>query len=188
MEISQMLEKAKLISEAMNEPSEEKNNNDTSLNTDNFEQALKIVKLMKVMGELNKINQEVNQEVLNEKNEIKALEEKKPPIADFDQDLQTPAIRTIKAAIPYLDFEYQKNIGIMVKVIELDNLIKSYKNTAEAMTTGRKEGWQKEMLLSMKKELDRKNQYYIDMLVRFMDIKDIIGKLELEEVNDGEKV
>lgn len=184
MELSQMLEKAKLISEAMNENTEEKNK-EPALNTDNFEQALKIVKLMKVMGEINKINQEINQEGNNKKEEISVLEDKK--IVDFEQDMQTPAIRTIKAAIPYLDFEYQKNIGIMVKVIELDNLIKSYKNTAEAMTTGRKEGWQKDMLLSMKTELDKKNQYYIDMLVRFMDIKDIIGKLK-EEDKDGEKV
>lgn len=179
MEISQMLEKAKAISDAVNNPSDEniENNNDS----DNFKQAMQIVNLIKIMSEINKVNKEIN-------SDDESIYEKKEIISEFEQDLQTPAIRTIKAAIPYLDFEYQKNIGIMIKIIELDNLIKKYRNTAATMDTGKKDGWQKDMLLAMKSELDKKNQYYIDMLVRFMDIKDIIAKLKLEENEDGTEI
>ncbi len=180
MDITQMLEKAKTISEAVDSVQAENKSEDLN----NFDQTMRIVKLVKIMSEINKLNKEFEPENKN----IAALEEKKETAQEVEQDLQTPAIRTIKAAIPYLDFEYQKNIGIMIKIIELDNLIKSYKNTAAAMNTGKKEGWQKDMLLAMKTELDKKNQYYIDMLVRFMDIKDIISKLRLEEQADGAEI
>lgn len=194
MDIADMLEKARSISEAINESSDNVNDennksaesteNNNVKNIDDFGQAMRLMKLMKIMGEINKTNDKAS----DEKENIHVCDEKKEVVSDFEQDLQTPAIRTIKAAIPYLDFEYQRNIGIMVKIIELDNLIKRYQNTAIAMDTGRKEGWQKEMLLSMKSELDKKNQYYIDMLVRFMDIKDIIAKVRLEEENNGSEI
>lgn len=90
----------------------------------------------------------------------------------------TPAINTIKAAIPYLDTKYQKNIGIMVKLIEIDRLI----NNFQAMSIGGdNDGTRKiKMLQAVKPQLDIKKQKMIDIFVRVMEIKSIMEGLANE--------
>lgn len=185
MDISQILERAKAIS------NDEGDEIKTGENDNDFGAIVQAVRLVKILNEINKVNK-------NNENDMSVSDKKQEPDIkeeineggqvskiELEKDMQTPAIRTIKAAIPYLDYEYQRNIGIMVKIIELDNLIKNYKTTAGAMSLTKKKGWQKEMLLSMKPELDRRNQYYIDMLVRFIDIKDIMENMQREDMDES---
>lgn len=159
MEISDMIEKAKMLSTAMGNSAE-------SVNEEQMEQFAKMANIIKFMNESSQNNQSTEEE-----------KENTAPKRLFDE-IENPAIRAIKSAIPYLDFEYQKNLGVMIKIIELDNLIKKYKDTTLQTASVKEKGWQKEMLLAMKPELDEKKQYFIDMFLKIIDMKEIMDLMK----------
>lgn len=44
----------------------------------------------------------------------------------YDDEINTTAMKTIKALVPYLNYEYQKQIGIAIKFIEIQMLMQIY--------------------------------------------------------------
>lgn len=87
----------------------------------------------------------------------------------FDRELQSPAIRSIKAAIPYLDYPYQRNMGILVKLMEMDRLINHY--TALVTESGKDKA--REMLTAIKNELPENSRCTADLLMKIMEIREI---------------
>lgn len=55
---------------------------------------------------------------------IHALESKK--IKYYDDEINTPELKFIKAIVPYVDFKYQKQIACMTKIFELEMLMNLY--------------------------------------------------------------
>lgn len=96
----------------------------------------------------------------------------------FDRELQSPAIRSIKAAIPYLDYKYQRNMGIIVKLMEMDRLINHY--TVLATESGKDKS--REMLLAVKNELPEQSRPAADLLMKIMEIKDITASIAMQDL------
>lgn len=94
----------------------------------------------------------------------------------FDRELQSPAIRSIKAAIPYLDRRYQKNMGIIVKLMEMDILLNNY--TVLAAENG--EDKSRQMLLAIRSELPEPNRYAADLLMKIMEIINISANMAMQ--------
>lgn len=105
-------------------------------------------------------------------------ENKKVTNNDFEQKNTTPAINSIKAAIPYLDTKYQKNLGVMIKIIEIERLL----NNFQAMSIGGENNKERKikMLQAVKTELDIKKQKVLDIFIRVMEIKDILEDMQNE--------
>ncbi len=142
-------------------------------NMPDIEQIGKIVQTAKLLGGLMQSGNEQPQsegetEVTEEKNSLA-----------FDEELQSPAIRSIKAAIPYLDYKYQKNMGIVVKLMELDRLINHY--TVIAAQSGSDNG--KAMLTAVKNELPEQVKPAADLLMKIMEIREIALTLKGAEAN-----
>ena len=55
---------------------------------------------------------------------IHALDNKR--IKYYDDEINTPELKFIKAIIPYIDFKYQKQIACMVKIFEFEMLMDLY--------------------------------------------------------------
>jgi hypothetical protein len=115
----------------------------------------------------------------NEEQPGKAIKEPDAGMCAFDMELQSPAISSIKAAIPYLDYKYQKNMGIIVKLMEMDRLINHY--TVIAAKSG--EDKSREMLAAVKKELPEQSRPVADLLMKIMEIKNIAESLKGVEFN-----
>ncbi len=142
-------------------------------NMPDIEQIGKIVQTAKLLGGLMQSGNEQPQsegetEVTEGKNSLA-----------FDEELQSPAIRSIKAAIPYLDYKYQKNMGIVVKLMELDRLINHY--TVIAAQSGSDNG--KAMLTAVKNELPEQVKPAADLLMKIMEIREIALTLKGAEAN-----
>lgn len=189
LDMIKMVEQAKALSELFNQGNEEKddkeNNNENKKDENSDEQFKKMIKMAQMMKVISEINNENNIEKESQKqekkDEIVVAKKEKYYMQPFDNDLQTPAIRTIKAAIPHLEYKYQKNMGILVKVIELDNLLKKYKNMTVEVQGTTNTDWKKGMLLSIKPQMDYKKQQMIEMLIKFIDLKEIMENLNKKE-------
>ena len=55
---------------------------------------------------------------------IHALDSKR--IKYYDDEINTPELKFIKAIVPYIDFKYQKQIACMVKIFEFEMLMDLY--------------------------------------------------------------
>ena len=140
-------------------------------NMPDLEQIGKIVKTAKLLGGL--MQREEPQKVTQQE------EKEEKNFSAFDDEFQSPAIRSIKAAIPYLDCKYQKNMGIAVKLMELDRLINHY--TVIAAQSSNDNG--KAMLTAVKNELPDQIKPAADLLMKIMEIREITLALKGAEAN-----
>lgn len=92
-------------------------------------------------------------------------------ITEFDMQFETPAIKTIKAAIPYVDVKYQRELGVMVKLIEIDKLLGVCKNVEAASAEGK--GSDMGMLRAIVPNLPKESRAMGEMLIRLLEIKKI---------------
>lgn len=101
-----------------------------------------------------------------------------PTTAYFDDSIHTPALKSIKSAIPYLEYKYQKNLGIWVKLVELQKLMEMYSHQAVSMQ-GTEQGrdWRRGMLQAIRPHMEEEKQYQIDMLLKCLDMRDIMSMM-----------
>ncbi len=107
--------------------------------------------------------------------------------SENDAEIQEPAnydnvtaLQRIKEVLPHLDMPYQREMGIMIKLIEIDKLMHTFQAmSAESGISSR--GIKKKMLMAIKPELDYKKQQMLDVCVKAMEISDIV-----EGLNGGE--
>ena len=138
-------------------------------NMPDIEQIGRIVQTARMLGGLMQGGNEPRQERQEAPEESRELPAEEREALTFDDELQSPAIRSIKAAIPYLDCKYQKNMGIAVKLMELDRLINHY--TVIAAQSGSDNG--KAMLTAVKNELPEQMKPAADLLMKIMEIREI---------------
>jgi hypothetical protein len=129
---------------------------DSGFDTAQIEKVISMVKLIKGLSDIN------GGEVHNDEN------------TDISSSDELQALNALNAAVPYLDYKFRKPVGMMVKLIEMNRLMNSF----EVMSVGG-EGEAKErkkrMLLAIRPELDAKKQRMLDVFVRLIEIRDIMG-------------
>lgn len=142
-----------------------------------IEQIGKIINAVKTAKMLGEVMQSGNEETNVQEITLPVEQSKETGMCAFDKELQSPAIRSIKAAIPYLDYKYQKNMGIIVKLMEMDRLVNHY--TVLAAQSG--EDKSREMLLAVKNELPEQSRSAADLLMKIMEIKDITKQIAMQD-------
>ena len=131
----------------------------------------KILSVMKLMNNLNNTNANSGAEDIQSKN---------LPSNEIVEKMDgNTALRRIKEAIPFLDMPYQKNIGLMVKLMEIDKLVNNFRTMS--VSGGHNNGIKKQMLMAIRPELDTRKQKMVDVFVKVMEINDIVEGLRVNE-------
>lgn len=138
-------------------------------NNFNPEQIGKVMNMIKLFQTINSDNKQENETETPEDNnsESISIEENKTNIND--------GLKTIEKAIPYLEPKYQKNMEIMVRVMELQKIINSFTVVSAASVNTEENG--KKMLMAIKPELDDKKQKMLDLFVKVIEMKNIMEGL-----------
>lgn len=108
---------------------------------------------------------------------------------DFDGEIQTEYLRMIKAAIPFLDIKYQKNLSVIVKLMEIQKLSQYYDAKLKNIESrfGEEQNTQSkpsptEMLRAVRKELSEEKRQKIDTIIKIMDATEMMSKVkEMED-------
>ena len=164
---------------------QEKSSNEDSINSENnssMESMLKIMEIVSLIG-----NTMSKSESAQESEEVPSVflgEEFSKNVAYFEDDINTPAIKTIKSALPYLDYKYQKNIGVAVKLIEIQRILDKYSSVVVNMEITKNKNWRKNMILAIRPHMEEEKRQMIDMLINFMDMKDILDRLQNKNEED----
>lgn len=139
----------------------EENNN---MNID-ASQIEKILSVMKLVNNMN--NSEVKENKDLPGNEI---------VEKMDGNT---ALKKIKEAIPFLEMPYQKNIGLMVRLMEIDKLVNNFKTMSVSGENNSR--IKRQMLMAIRPELEGRKRKMVDVFVKAMEITDIV-----EELKDNE--
>lgn len=141
-------------------------NNNMNIDPSQIEKILSVMRLMNNMSNISE-NSEPKESVNLPSNEI---------VEKMDGNT---ALRRIKEAIPFLDMPYQKNIGLMVKLMEIDRLVNNFRTMS--VSGDNNIGIKKQMLMAIRPELDNRKQKMVDVFVKVMEITDIVEGLRVNE-------
>lgn len=140
-----------------------------------------IIKLMNRLQALkNNVDNGSREKKINEMMDIlkKSREESKKTLSIMEkniketeiEELNNPAIRSIKSCIPYLEIKYQKKVAMFIKIIEFQTLVEKYsKITTEYRN--KNENWQKEMILAVKPHLNNEGNENVENMLKFIEMK-----------------
>lgn len=136
---------------------------DNSFNPEQISKMMNMIKMVQMLNNENKPKEE-NQPT-NESDTV---------IENLDKNINNvnDGVKTIEKAIPYIDPKYQKNLEIMVKIMELQKVINSF--SAITIQSKNPEEKSRKMLMAIKPELDNKKQKMLDLFVKVMEIKTIM--------------
>lgn len=116
------------------------------------------------------------------------IQEKRPDIVASDtQEYVGPAeyepqnegIRVIKAAIPFLDREYQKNLFLAVKLIEMNEDFDSGAMSlqCQSIREGTDEEQREAMLKAVRSQLSNENGRRLDVVLKMMEARRLASKM-----------
>lgn len=131
----------------------------------------KILSVMKIVNNMNNINN-------SEDKSVSPAESATGTEIVEKMDGNT-ALKKIKDAIPFLDMPYQKNIGLMVKLMEIDKLVNNFRIMSASGNNDNR--IKKQMLMAIRPELDTRKQKMVDLFVKVMEITDIVEVLKVNE-------
>ena len=138
---------------------------DNSFNPEQISRMMNMIKMVQMLNNENKSNED-DIKTVNDKNDT-VVEELNENINQVND-----GVKTIEKAIPYIDPKYQKNLEIMVKIMELQKVINSLSTiTIQSKNPDEKS---RKMLMAIKPELDNKKQKMLDLFVKVMEIKTIM--------------
>lgn len=112
----------------------------------------------------------------NVKSNTKELERNLP--INFIDDINSPAIKTIKSCIPYLEEKHQRNVALFIKIIELQTLMDKYKKIAVATQKSDDENWKKGMLLAVKSHMGEEQKKKADILIQMLELQDVLKLMQ----------
>ncbi len=125
----------------------------------------KIMSIMKIFNNINSMS--------GQKEEVVENEVGTEIIEKLDE---STALKKIKDVLPFIEMPYQKNIGLMVKLMEIDKLVNNFR--AMSISGEDNLNMKRKMLMAIKPELDLRKQKLIDIFVRVMEISDIVEGLK----------
>lgn len=165
------IQQAMELSKAFEGNNKEADDKDSNTNMDSM---MKMVQMFKLMNTVSPKQKHKNEEERDNKEFL--YEDFNKHVTYFEDDINIPAINTIKSALPYLDYKYQKNIGIAVKFIEIQRILDKYSSATINMDLTKSKYWRRDMILAIRPHMDEDKKKMIDTIVKFMDIKEIIEK------------
>jgi len=106
-------------------------------------------------------------------------EQKSWPMFPLDSKIHTEPLRVCKCLIPYLPFEKQRDLSIVIKIFELmavtDYFAGFDPGDIVLVNATRSETWETDLLTSIRSNLEPQNAYWVDIFFKINDVKDILA-------------
>ncbi len=176
-----MLEKAKYMAEFMKEGSspegeKEQDAMDIEKIKKAYEMATKFKEIMTRTEPVEDKNEESNNfERISQNDDTRSISAQGFSPDYFNSFTDTPALQSIKAALPYLEFKYRRNLAIFIKLIEIQRLLDAYGNAVSSIQTGSGGDFRRAILQCMRPYLSDSNRRMLDSMLKIMDIRNLLS-------------
>ncbi|WP_113674701.1 hypothetical protein [Vallitalea guaymasensis] len=98
---------------------------------------------------------------------------------EIDTIVNSNEMNVVKAAIPYMSLENQRNLAVLIKFIELMKTIKLYNNPAinEIQELNRPNITKRDMLYALRSRCSDKNKQIIDIMLNIKNIQSMMTSM-----------
>ncbi|MCT4544277.1 MAG: hypothetical protein N4A63_12095 [Vallitalea sp.] len=109
----------------------------------------------------------------------------KLPSLEIDKVVNSNEMNIIKSAIPYINYQSQKQLAVFVKLIELLNTVKLYNNYAvsEIPELNKINSSKQDMLYNIRSYCSPKNKQLIDFLLNIYNLKALIASMNKDDLD-----
>ncbi|GMQ61296.1 hypothetical protein [Vallitalea maricola] len=114
---------------------------------------------------------------------------------EIDTIVNSNEMNVVKAAIPYMSLENQRNLAVLIKFIELLKTVKLYNNPAinEIQELNRPNITKRDMLYALRSRCSDKNKQIIDIMLNIKNIQSMITTMnnkpsQQPEINNFDNV
>lgn len=180
-ELFKMFEQAQALSKIFkgSENTDNVTSNTDAFNIDKLKQAYDMAQLFKALNESNKPEKPLASE--KKDNTADTRDTRSSNNNFYDNEIITPELKAVKSAIPHLELKYQKSLGILVKLIEIQKLFELYGNKLYLMETHKDKDWKRNMLKSIRIHMTEEKKVKIDLMLTTLNLYELL--LKMKEVN-----
>lgn len=92
------------------------------------------------------------------------------------------------AALPYLNFKYQKQAAVAVKLMEIKDIYKYYDAVGAAVAAQNTEGgneWKRQLVSAVLPYMSQQNQESMKSVMQMMDMTEMMGVFSEEGCENG---
>lgn len=134
-----------------------------------------MMEMAKMLGAMLKPSEEELPEIPNEVVQYSPI--------PFDEELQNQDIKMIKSIIPYMNINQQKIIGVLVKFMEIKNLLEKKEEDIVAIQSENINQWYRNVLMSVQPYCPEDKKHILNIMMRMLELKKILVQMEsLKEV------
>ena len=95
----------------------------------------------------------------------KSNEQRKNPVSEN----KNPTIRSLKAALPYFEIDQQRNMAVIIKVMEINEMLSQYRRLAQGNTKYEAD-FNKALIMALREQVSDEQKKFIDMFVKIFEI------------------
>ena len=88
-------------------------------------------------------------------------------------------LAALSAAIPHINFEYQKKLAVMVKMMEIKEICRYYdKAAAGTNKLAQNPAWRQNLINAVLPHLNENKQKSLKTMVQVMEMQDVMANME----------
>ena len=89
-------------------------------------------------------------------------------------------LAALSAAIPHINFEYQKNLAVMVKMMEIKEICRYYDAAGvSGAALAQNPAWRQNLINAVLPHLNEGKQKSLKTMVQMMEMQDVVQSLEV---------
>jgi hypothetical protein len=96
----------------------------------------------------------------------------------FDHMVDSPALRSMKAALPFIELRYRRPLSVFIKLIEIQKLMDVYSDALVAIGDQTGTDWRRGMLYAMRSSVAEDKKGMIDTLLQLMDMRQFLNVMQ----------
>ena len=86
-------------------------------------------------------------------------------------------LAALSAAIPHVNFEYQKKLAVMVKMMEIKEICRYYDATNKTKKLPQNPAWRQNLINAVLPHLNEGKQQSLKSMVQIMEMQDAVASL-----------
>jgi hypothetical protein len=87
-------------------------------------------------------------------------------------------LAALSAAIPHVNFEYQKKLAVMVKLMEIKEICRYYDEAGNMKKPVQNPAWRQNLISAVLPHLNEGRQKSLKTMVQMMEMQDVVSNMD----------
>jgi len=90
-------------------------------------------------------------------------------------------LAALNAAIPHINFDYQKKLAVMVKMMEIKEICRYYDSADKSKKIPQNPNWRQNLINAVLPHLNEGKQQSLQSMVQIIEMQEAVASLEVQK-------